>query len=122
MFILKVTNKQSGQVEQSDFQTELEAVNHKSLLEALGYHFEDKKEIIPAVVADDGSTIEAEKEVIIPATHSFEIIEDVKSEKLKKIAELEAKITPRRIRDALLGDKSFIEQIEAEIAELRKSL
>jgi hypothetical protein len=107
MFILKVTNKQSGQVEQSDFQTELEAVNHKSLLEALGYQFEDK-------VNDLNEPI--------PATHSFEIIEDVKSEKLKKIAELEAKITPRRIRDALLGDKSFIEQVEAEIAEIRKSL
>lgn len=40
-----------------------------------------------------------------------------------QIAQLEASITPRRLREALLtGDKTFIEGVEAQIAELRKQL
>jgi hypothetical protein len=39
-----------------------------------------------------------------------------------KIAELEAKITPRRLREALAGDTAFIEDIERQIAEARKLL
>lgn len=107
MFKLIVTNKESGQVEQSDFKTQAECENHKALLETLGYSFVDSVN---------------ELNEVIPSSHSFEIVEDKKAEGLAKIAELEAKITPRRLRDALLGDKSFIEQIEAEIAEIRKGL
>ena len=39
-----------------------------------------------------------------------------------KIVELEAKITPRRLREALAGDTAFIEDIERQIAEARKFL
>ena len=42
---------------------------------------------------------------------------------IRQIEELEAKQTPRRIREALLsGDHSFIESIEAQIAALRSQL
>lgn len=41
----------------------------------------------------------------------------------RQIAELESQQTDRRIREAILsGDHSFIESIEAQIAELRKQL
>jgi hypothetical protein len=40
-----------------------------------------------------------------------------------QIASLEASITPRRLREALLtGDKTFIEGVEAQIAALREQL
>jgi len=40
-----------------------------------------------------------------------------------EIATLEASITPRRLRDAILtGNKSFIEQVDSEIALLRGQL
>jgi hypothetical protein len=39
-----------------------------------------------------------------------------------KIVELEAKITTRRLREALVGDTAFIEDIERQIAEARKLL
>tara|TARA_R110000772_G_scaffold43692_3_gene100696 strand:- start:4943 stop:5203 length:261 start_codon:yes stop_codon:yes gene_type:complete len=39
-----------------------------------------------------------------------------------KIVELEAKITPRRLREALAGDTAFIEDTERQIAEARKFL
>jgi hypothetical protein len=42
---------------------------------------------------------------------------------LKAIESLEASITPRRVREALIsGDKSFIEGVEAQIVALRGSL
>ena len=42
---------------------------------------------------------------------------------LKAIADLEASVTARRVREAFLsGDKSFIENVEAQIEELRKGL
>lgn len=37
----------------------------------------------------------------------------------EKIAELEAKITPRRLREALAGDTAFIEDIDKQISILR---
>ena len=39
-----------------------------------------------------------------------------------KIAELEAKITPRRLREALAGDTAFITDIDKQIEGLRESL
>ena len=42
---------------------------------------------------------------------------------LKAITELEASVTPRRLREAVIsGDKSFIEGVNAQIEELRKGL
>lgn len=42
---------------------------------------------------------------------------------LARIAETEATITPRRLREAMLsGDHSFIEAVDAKIAALRKDL
>ncbi len=48
---------------------------------------------------------------------------DLKASIRDKIAILEASITQRRLREAMLtGDKSFIERVDAEIFELRKQL
>ena len=42
---------------------------------------------------------------------------------LNEIKQLEEQVTPRRIREAVIsGDKSFIEDIEAQIVELRKHI
>lgn len=42
---------------------------------------------------------------------------------LNQIAELEASITQRRLREALLtGDKTFIDSVDAQIAALRAQL
>jgi hypothetical protein len=42
---------------------------------------------------------------------------------LKAIADAEASITPRRVRECLIsGDKSFIEGVEAQIVALRNQL
>lgn len=46
-----------------------------------------------------------------------------KEAKLAQIAELEAQVTNRRVREAVLsGDKSFIESIDAQIAAIRATL
>lgn len=46
-----------------------------------------------------------------------------RGEALTKIEALERKITPRRIREAILsGDKTFISGIDAEISSLRAAL
>lgn len=62
----------------------------------------------------------------LPAGHQWVIDDsgpDSRSVTLNAIAELEMKITPRRIREALVtGDKSFIESIEAQVAALRATL
>tara|TARA_R110000851_G_scaffold323215_1_gene489704 strand:- start:1880 stop:2152 length:273 start_codon:yes stop_codon:yes gene_type:complete len=39
-----------------------------------------------------------------------------------KITELEAKVTPRRLREALVGNSTFITDIELQITRLRKGL
>lgn len=64
----------------------------------------------------------------VPAEYSYEItditaeLESSKLVKLRQIEELEALVTPRRYREALLsGDHSFIESIEAQIEVLRNS-
>lgn len=41
---------------------------------------------------------------------------------IDNISALEATITPRRLREALMGNSSFIEDVEAQVAELRKGL
>lgn len=147
MFILKVTNKESGLVEQTNFTTKEQCLEFKS---TLPYLFEDKTEVIPekteikeawievvpAQFDENGVEISPEQQInhkqetivhpeetlFLKATHDFEIIENKHHETLEKIQELEAKITPRRLREAILGDKSFLEQINNEITELRKSL
>lgn len=42
-------------------------------------------------------------------------------EKQSAIVKLEAEITPRRIREAILGDNGWLAAKEAEIAELRNA-
>lgn len=41
---------------------------------------------------------------------------------LEQIAALEAQVTPRRLREAALGDMAFIADIEAQISTLRSTL
>lgn len=45
-----------------------------------------------------------------------------KQEVINKITDLESTITPRRLRDALKGDISFLEETEAKIEVLRGDL
>lgn len=46
-----------------------------------------------------------------------------KQAKLAQIAELEAQVTPRRIREAVIsGDNSFIANIDAQIAAIRATI
>jgi hypothetical protein len=45
-----------------------------------------------------------------------------KQEVIDKITDLESTITPRRLRDALKGDISFLEETEAKIEVLRGDL
>lgn len=41
----------------------------------------------------------------------------------QQIAELEASVTPRRLREAVLtGDHSFVESVDKQIAALRRSI
>jgi hypothetical protein len=51
------------------------------------------------------------------------IAKQSKAAKLAQIAELEAQLTPRRIREAVLsGDNTFIAGIDAQIAAIRATL
>lgn len=51
------------------------------------------------------------------------LAKQAKAEKLAQIAALEAQVTPRRIREAVLsGDSSFIAEIDAQIAAIRATL
>lgn len=51
------------------------------------------------------------------------LAKQAKVEKLAQIAALEAQVTPRRIREAVLsGDSSFIADIDAQIAAIRATL
>lgn len=51
------------------------------------------------------------------------LAKQAKAEKLAQIAALEAQVTPRRIREAVLsGDNSFIADIDAQIAAIRDTL
>ena len=90
-------------------------------------------EVIPEKTLEDGSVVSEEviyhEEVTIhhEGSYSIEVIdisaEVEKENKLKQIAELEAKITPRRLREAVLsGDNSFIVDIDNQIAAIRSSL
>jgi hypothetical protein len=44
------------------------------------------------------------------------------NKKLLEILRLEASITPRRLREALIGDNDWLVNVEAEIARLRGEL
>lgn len=124
MYILKVTNNSTGAIEQSDFQTEQECQAHKVYLESIGYSFTEQKIQTDAAIVDiSGIIVEPEKYETIPAPYSFSIEANPKAEKLAAIAALEAKVTPRRLREAILtGDHSFIDDIESKISDLRASL
>jgi len=51
------------------------------------------------------------------------LAEDLRKEKLAAIAELEATVTNRRLREAVLsGDNSFIESVDAQVAAIRETL
>lgn len=51
------------------------------------------------------------------------LAKQAKEAKLTQIAALEAQITPRRIREAVLsGDNSFIADIDAQIAAIRATI
>lgn len=51
------------------------------------------------------------------------LAKQTKGAKLAQIAALEAQVTPRRIREAVLsGDKSFIESIDAQITAIRATI
>lgn len=51
------------------------------------------------------------------------LAKQAKADKLAQIAALEAQVTPRRIREAVLsGDSSFIAEIDAQIAAIRATL
>lgn len=61
---------------------------------------------------EEAANIDADRAAAASAAHNNEID--------RQIRELEAKVTPRRLRDALIsGDKTFISDIEAQIAALR---
>lgn len=98
MFILKVTNKQTGQVEQSDFQTEAECETHKLALEAMGYSLTDSKD-------ENGN--------IVPALYSFEIVNSKNPI---------GPISPRQIRLALLAIGITDSSIESAINMLSSEL
>ena len=52
-----------------------------------------------------------------------ELVIDPKIATTQQIVLLEAKVTPRRMREALLsGNYEFIQSVDAEVAALRKSL
>ena len=152
MFILKVTNKESGLVEQTNFLTKEQCLEHKAFIENNGYVFIDRIETIPTWIEitkeawietipakfdENGIEVEPEQQIshdqevvqhdqstlAVKATHDFEIIEDNRLENLQRITELESKVTNRRIREALLtGDYSFIRLIEDQISAIRSSL
>lgn len=51
------------------------------------------------------------------------LAKQAKEAKLKQIEELEAQITPRRMREAILsGDNSFIKSIEDQIQTIRQTM
>lgn len=77
----------------------------------------DFKHLLPAgfVVIDD---IEAQTmlDALTPALTANEVI-------LKQIADLEATITSRRLRELMLGtDNGWLKDVDAQIAALRKKL
>lgn len=59
----------------------------------------------------------------LAACEAIVLAKQIKEAKLAQITELEAQVTPRRIREAVLsGDNSFIAGIDAQIAEIRATL
>ena len=51
------------------------------------------------------------------------LAEESKEAKLKQIADLEASLTPRRMREALLsGDHSLVQDVENKIQTIRETL
>lgn len=67
------------------------------------------------------AAIQAEIDAARPITLTDE--EKARSEVMDRILTLEALITPRRLRDAIIAwDRTFIESIETQISELRNKL
>lgn len=82
---------------------------------------------------EEGNTVIVEQVTYPKKNRYFTIIDEVKqlaqqkavanAEIIKEIKLLEATITPRRLREAILtGDTSFIESVEQQINILRNSL
>lgn len=154
MKILKITNVKTGQVQQSDFQTQEECLAHFEKHKIEGFWGKEEQIIvhpsyvinhpeipeipatfdqngvelsplIPATLAYD--EIVPESTEIIPCEYTMEIIDnslvEAREAIIQQIASLEAQITPRRVREALLsGDHTFIQSIEVQITALRLTL
>ena len=61
--------------------------------------------------------------VVTDLTPVVDVALEARNAILKAIADLEASVTPRRLREAVIsGDKSFIEGVENQISTLRNSL
>jgi hypothetical protein len=61
--------------------------------------------------------------VVTDLTPVVDVALEARNSLLKAIADAEASITPRRVRECLIsGDKSFIEGVEAQIVALRNQL
>lgn len=141
---IKIISKQTNEITHlAKFETQEECnawIQECESVEAFGKPehqivIEEIKYVSIEVVLDENDNIveEARTEVIpaivetIPAEYTIEI-EDISSEvekqqKLEAIEELEAQITPRRIREAILtGDNSFILSMETQIEQIRNSL
>lgn len=172
MKILKITNLKTGQVQQSDFQTQEECLAHFEKYKAVGFWGKEEHSIVhPSYVINHPEVLEvvgqeaaaeipatydangvetspfvpakefiqavpyqaAYEEIVpevievIPCEYTMEIIDnslvEAREAIIQQIASLEAQITPRRVREALLsGDHTFIQNIEAQISALRGTL
>lgn len=85
-------------------------------------HFLDSEEH-ECFLPEGSRRMTSEEEAIIVSKNA-PTAEEIRTYQLrKKIAELEATVTPRRLRDAILsGDSSFILDVDAQIQALREEL
>ena len=144
MFILKITK--NGQTQQSDFSTIEECESYFQKYKAEGFWGKEEHSIshaeIPAIEAQDevrdaegvlispaieGRAVIPANVEVVPCEYTYEILDNtIESNKeaiKKQIADLEAQITSRRVREAvLLNDHSFLQSIDDQIISLRAQL
>lgn len=91
-------------------------------------HFIDPKTQHIYAYEADGSQDAWIKLGLVPISYA-EVVElraaqvDPKDAIRRQIAELEASVTPRRLREAVLtGDHSFVDSVDKQIATLRASI
>jgi hypothetical protein len=91
---------------------------------------------LPDIVGDDGARRqpsveeyrqEAQKigiaELVFKTASELDILLKTDRHKaLRQIAKIESQITPRRLRDAILGDNGWLQAKEAEIQAVREEL